>query len=226
MLFISNPVDKKKIDKIVIDLKKHLFRYRPWDIRNLSYFILALDRFPLAITNLVGSATFTTPVTDGNYAWVDIEFSENSFTLNRGEFFSDGYYETHNLYEANYTDTPPYGDIDEWLTYANLIFPQCTIDINFLSDDNDIDWNETYSDPDIDEKQVKEQLSYLKMLGVAATYYHWTKDPNFDQERAVQFKRMANSILLIANKVGPAWDPPAPSEISLLGFLGQQVTGD
>jgi len=68
MLFLSNPVDKKKIDKIVSDLKKHLFRYRPLDIRNLSYFILALDRFPLAITNLAGSATFTTPVTDGNYA--------------------------------------------------------------------------------------------------------------------------------------------------------------
>ena len=226
MLFLSNPADKKKIEKCIVSIKKHLSRLQPSEIHHLSYFILALDRFPLAITNLIGTATFTTPRTDGNYAWVDVEFSESAFKLNCGEYFSEGYYETHNIYEANFTEPYPVGDIDEWLAYADIILAECTMSFDILSEDEDIDWDNDYFDPEINDEHIKEQLSYLGMLGLAATYYEWIEDPNFGEKRVLQFKKLANSILLIANEVGPTWDPPDPSELSLTGFLGREIIRD
>jgi hypothetical protein len=226
MLLHSPPADKIRIQKIIVALRRNLFRFQPRDLHDLSYFILALDRFPLVITNLVGTATFTGPRTEGNYEWVGVEVSENSLKLNRGTFFAEGYEETHNIYEANSSDLYAVGDIDEWLAVADGIFKSCTMTFDILSDDRDIDWDNDYLDPDIDDEHIKEQLSYSRMLGVAVTYYEWIEDPDFGIERALKFKRLANSILLVANEVGPTWNPPDPVDISLLGNLGRFITGD
>ena len=223
MLFLSPSEDLKKIKKASQVIRDELYRFPANILFKMSYFLLALDRFPLALNNFIGTVTFITPTIDNNYSWIDVEFTENALRLNHGEYFSEGYHATHNIYETNFTNLDPVGDIHEWLSLARIILTDCSVRFDFIPNNADVEWDDNYLYDDINIDEIKKQLSFSRMLAVAHNYYEWISDPNFGDNHTHKFKQMANSILLIAHEVGPKWDPPDPEKISLIGFLGRKL---
>lgn len=68
---------------------------------------------------------------------------------------------------------------------------------------------------------IKEQLSYDRMLYLAALYIEWAMESERSAEQVVQLIGMARELRELAWTVGEDWNPPEPERISLVGFMGR-----
>ena len=70
---------------------------------------------------------------------------------------------------------------------------------------------------------VKDELSYDRMLALADTFEGWSMDRRFGPEQSAKCLGYAEGLRRIADEVGPSWDPPEPEHLSAIGFLARQI---
>jgi hypothetical protein len=70
---------------------------------------------------------------------------------------------------------------------------------------------------------LKPQLAHRHMIALADTYDGWAQDERMTPEKSARMLGWAEGMRLLAEEVGPAWDPPTPPTVTLIGFLGRLV---
>jgi hypothetical protein len=68
---------------------------------------------------------------------------------------------------------------------------------------------------------LKPELAHRHMVALADTYEGWAQDRLMSPERSAQLLGWAESLRRLADEVGPAWNPPNPPTVSIIGFLGR-----
>lgn len=59
------------------------------------------------------------------------------------------------------------------------------------------------------------------MCALADTFEGWAQDQRMSPERSAQMLGWAESMRRLADEVGPTWNPPTPSTVTAIGFLGR-----
>lgn len=120
--------DKAEIEQIVILIRSELSTMTSGDIKSAATVIHALERLPETTPGVSVVFTFSQPDIPenrmGSYGWVDIQISEEEFSLNHGEqFFSPagGDTETRTIFETQAGTDWREGNIYDWLPIARII---------------------------------------------------------------------------------------------------------
>ena len=126
--------NQSEIKQVVDLIRNHLVRMRPSELKAAAATLLALKRLPLTTKGVQVSFGFRQPSSYGNYAWADINISEDHIRLTIGEHFYDpavgGDTESETIFEAFEGDERCQGSIQRWLDTARI-----------YSDYEQIDWS-------------------------------------------------------------------------------------
>lgn len=70
---------------------------------------------------------------------------------------------------------------------------------------------------------VREQLSHTDMINLADTLTGWAMARGVSREWSSRLVGWAETMQRLADEVGPAWKPPEPGTLSLIGSLARQL---
>ena len=73
---------------------------------------------------------------------------------------------------------------------------------------------------------LRDQLAYRHMIALADHFEGWALDQRLAPKQTVKLMGWAENMRMLAELVGPEWDPPRPEELSLMGFLGREMLGE
>ena len=73
------------------------------------------------------------------------------------------------------------------------------------------------------KEPIRDQLAYRHMIALADNFEGWALDARMTPEQTAKLVGWAESLRSLAEEVGPAWDPPTPDQLTLMGFLGRKV---
>ena len=68
---------------------------------------------------------------------------------------------------------------------------------------------------------LREQLAYRHMIALADALEGWALDRRLTPEQTAMLVGWAESMRMLAEDVGPDWNPPKPERLTLMGFLGR-----
>ena len=147
--FVLMPEDKAGLEKVIALVRRHLPGMPPIHLRSAATLLLALERLPSTTPGASITFGFSTPNTDGNFGWADVQISEEELCLQIGEHFHSpgigGDTETRSLLWMRAGSRSREGSSDawhEWLEYASSMASQghATFD-----DESEVD-EDTWSD--------------------------------------------------------------------------------
>ncbi len=73
-------------------------------------------------------------------------------------------------------------------------------------------------------EDLREELGYRHMIHLADVFEGWAFDSRMTPEWTAKLAGWAGSMCMLAEEVGPDWDPPKPERrLSLIGFLGRKL---
>ena len=141
-LSIENQSDIKQVVDLI---RNHLVRMSPSELKAAAATLLALERLPLTTKGVQVSFGFRQTSSYGNYAWADINISEDHIRLTIGEHFYDpavgGDTESETIFEAFEGDERCQGRIQRWLDIAQEIAHGSAVTSEDYSDYEQIDWS-------------------------------------------------------------------------------------
>lgn len=73
---------------------------------------------------------------------------------------------------------------------------------------------------------IREQLAHRHMIALADNFEGWALSSEMTPEQSAKLLGWAESLRKLSDEVGPAWDPPAPDRLTLLGFLGRKMADE
>ena len=136
--------DRAAVASIAQLIRDHASSMSPRELRSASAVLLALERMPYATPGVHVSFGFSTHNRDGNFAWADIDIYEEEFRLGLGEHFYDptvgGDTESRTVFETQAGSNWRDGEIEDWLTSAQVIANEGRPTVEDHSDFEAIDW--------------------------------------------------------------------------------------
>ena len=136
--------NQSEIKQIVNLIRNHLVRMSLSELRAAAATLLALKRLPLTTKGVRVSFGFRQTWSYGNYAWADINISEDHIRLTIGEHFYGpavgGDTESETIFEAFEGDERCQGSIQRWLDTAQEIAHGSAVTSEDYSDYEQIDW--------------------------------------------------------------------------------------
>lgn len=68
---------------------------------------------------------------------------------------------------------------------------------------------------------LRNELAHRHMLALADMYEGWSLSQGMTPERSAEVLGWSEAMRRLAEEVGPDWDPPPPSPLTLIAFLGR-----
>jgi hypothetical protein len=137
--------DIANVTMVIKLVRSQLPSMTPRQLRTAAVLLRALERLPEKTPGIYTTFGFVQRSDGGNYGWADISISEDEFRLGLGEHFYEpsvgGDTESRNAFEAIAGADWPDGDIDEWLSTAQVLSVGAEISIQDDSDYDAIDWS-------------------------------------------------------------------------------------
>jgi hypothetical protein len=67
-----------------------------------------------------------------------------------------------------------------------------------------------------------DELNYSQMLALAVTFKEWAEGNGRSPQQSEMLLEFSESFALLAGKLGPAWTPNPPPQLSVFGVLGRE----